>query len=217
MSGDDKVRFCSMCELNVYNISNMTTKEAGQIIRKKEGKLCVQLRRRRDGTVITENCPVGLRKLRDTFRRCAVLAISVVCWLGLAPQAARAKSKCNNSAAAIAMPRTDTATTTPYSTTIRGRRYSPELLSDTNGTIGGGASLSYFTEEELRKEKAAEERKKVWMLSGIVTLGVSAVYLLGRKRSRSIVSMAIICSVVVALTGLSWGLVSAGWCPPPMF
>jgi altronate dehydratase len=34
----------------------MTTSEAESIIREKEGRLCVRLNRRADGTVVTQNC-----------------------------------------------------------------------------------------------------------------------------------------------------------------
>jgi hypothetical protein len=64
LSGDDRVRFCSHCRLNVYNLSDMPRAEAEQLVREREGRLCVRFYRRRDGTVLTDNCPVGLRAAR---------------------------------------------------------------------------------------------------------------------------------------------------------
>lgn len=64
MEGDDRVRFCRLCEKHVYNLSAMTAREAEDLIFQKEGSLCVRLHRRRDGTVITADCPVGLARLR---------------------------------------------------------------------------------------------------------------------------------------------------------
>lgn len=64
MSGDDRVRFCGLCNLNVYNISAITSREAGQLIARTEGRLCAKLYRRPDGTVITADCPVGWRALK---------------------------------------------------------------------------------------------------------------------------------------------------------
>lgn len=61
----ERVRFCSQCNLNVYNLSNMTRNEANTLLARTEGRLCVRFYRRADGTVLTENCPVGLR----TFKR----------------------------------------------------------------------------------------------------------------------------------------------------
>jgi hypothetical protein len=61
MRGDDQVRFCGRCRQHVYNLSEMTAAEAVQLIEAKQGRLCVQLFRRRDGTLITADCPVGWR------------------------------------------------------------------------------------------------------------------------------------------------------------
>ncbi|HKX31592.1 MAG TPA: hypothetical protein VJ302_28145, partial [Blastocatellia bacterium] len=61
---DDRVRFCSQCNLNVYNLSGLTRPEAEDLINQAEGRLCVRFYRRSDGTVLTRNCPVGLRTIR---------------------------------------------------------------------------------------------------------------------------------------------------------
>lgn len=60
----ERVRFCSQCNLNVYNLSAMTQDEARALLYKTEGRLCVRFYRRSDGTVLTQNCPVGLRALK---------------------------------------------------------------------------------------------------------------------------------------------------------
>lgn len=70
MKGDDRVRFCGQCRLNVYNTSVMTPAEIGDLL-SQEGSPCLRLFRRADGTMITENCPVGLRKIRDGYRKVA--------------------------------------------------------------------------------------------------------------------------------------------------
>ncbi|MDC3953260.1 hypothetical protein [Polyangium jinanense] len=64
MVGDEHARFCPSCEKNVYNLSAMTGQEAEQLIREKEGNLCVRYFQRKDGTVMTSDCPVGVRKRR---------------------------------------------------------------------------------------------------------------------------------------------------------
>lgn len=68
MQGDDKVRFCSQCKLNVHNLSAMSQTEAENLMDASEGRLCVRFYRRLDGTVVTDNCPVGLRAMRDKAR-----------------------------------------------------------------------------------------------------------------------------------------------------
>ena len=57
-------RFCGECSLNVYNLSGMTRDEAENLIQNAEGRLCVRFYQRADGTVITEDCPVGWAKVK---------------------------------------------------------------------------------------------------------------------------------------------------------
>jgi hypothetical protein len=64
MLGSERVRFCGQCNLNVYNLSSMTRSEAESLIARTEGRLCVRFYRRRDGSIITKDCPVGLRAIR---------------------------------------------------------------------------------------------------------------------------------------------------------
>ncbi|MDM7922599.1 MAG: hypothetical protein QUS14_09900 [Pyrinomonadaceae bacterium] len=59
MYGNDRMRYCGQCKLNVYNLSGMTRSEAESLIERAEGRLCVRYYQRADGTVITKDCPVG--------------------------------------------------------------------------------------------------------------------------------------------------------------
>ena len=68
MQGDDRVRFCAGCSLHVYNLAAMTYEEIRTVIREKEGRLCMRFFRRRDGTVITRDCPKGMRILKLFWR-----------------------------------------------------------------------------------------------------------------------------------------------------
>ncbi|MBX3153281.1 tetratricopeptide repeat protein [Candidatus Obscuribacterales bacterium] len=74
MDGDERVRFCGGCEKNVYNISDMTRREANAFLQEHGLTKCMRISRRHDGTVITDDCPVGLRKARERFRRIAKVA-----------------------------------------------------------------------------------------------------------------------------------------------
>ena len=64
MIGNDRSRFCGQCSLNVYNLSDMSKREAEQLIASSEGRLCVRFYRRSDGSILTRNCPVGLRAIK---------------------------------------------------------------------------------------------------------------------------------------------------------
>lgn len=64
MEGDEKVRFCGQCRLNVYNLSGMDKKAAETLVSQTEGRLCVRYFERTDGTILTKDCPTGLRLAR---------------------------------------------------------------------------------------------------------------------------------------------------------
>jgi hypothetical protein len=70
MTGDEKTRHCAQCNLKVHNLSAMTGEEAEALLRSKgDGRLCIGFYRRADGTVLTQDCPVGLAKARARVRR----------------------------------------------------------------------------------------------------------------------------------------------------
>jgi hypothetical protein len=73
MHGDDKTRFCQSCAKNVYNLSDMTHDEAEALVREKEGQLCVRFFQRADGTVLTNDCPVGTKSSRRAGRVSAAM------------------------------------------------------------------------------------------------------------------------------------------------
>ena len=69
MIGDERVRFCGQCQLNVFNLSAMTREQAESVIAGAEGRLCVRFYRRKDGSILTQDCPVGLRAIRQRASR----------------------------------------------------------------------------------------------------------------------------------------------------
>lgn len=81
MEGDERVRFCRLCSLNVYDFSGMTRAEVEALVSKTEGRLCGRLTRRADGTVLTKDCPVGLRALRLRAAGAAFAALLSLCSL----------------------------------------------------------------------------------------------------------------------------------------
>ena len=65
MTGDDRARFCSLCQQHVYNFSSLTGHEIAELIKEREGKrTCVRFYRRKDGTIMTKDCPVGFQQRR---------------------------------------------------------------------------------------------------------------------------------------------------------
>jgi hypothetical protein len=96
MSGNERVRDCSQCKLSVYNISELSKREAENLIREREGRLCIRLYRREDGTVITDNCPVALRRIRNSVRNVARIAAAALSFV-LTFSVARAGNDSGNS------------------------------------------------------------------------------------------------------------------------
>ncbi|MCA1815382.1 MAG: hypothetical protein LC746_03045 [Acidobacteria bacterium] len=78
MRGDERVRFCDQCSLNVYNLSGLTRREAEKLLTSAEGRLCVRFYRRADGTILTNSCPVGLRAIKRRVSRVATAILSAV-------------------------------------------------------------------------------------------------------------------------------------------
>lgn len=78
MAGDERVRHCTLCSLNVYNFAEMTADEVRQLLVRTEGRVCARLYRRADGTVLTRDCPSGLRALRRRVSRVAASLVAAL-------------------------------------------------------------------------------------------------------------------------------------------
>lgn len=78
MDGDERMRHCAVCDLNVYNFAEMTRDEVHALIARSEGRVCARLYRRADGTVLTRDCPTGLRELPRRASRAAAAAVAAL-------------------------------------------------------------------------------------------------------------------------------------------
>lgn len=79
MAGDERVRHCSECNLNVYNLSAMTERQVKELITASKGaRLCTRFYRRADGTVLTQNCPWSLRAMTRKVSRLGAAALSAI-------------------------------------------------------------------------------------------------------------------------------------------
>ena len=74
MLGDDRVRFCLGCEKSVYNLSSLAREDAEALLQARLGNdLCIRFYERADGTILTQDCPVGVKKKQ---RKKLVLAVA---------------------------------------------------------------------------------------------------------------------------------------------
>jgi hypothetical protein len=103
MKGDDRVRHCDACNLNVYNLAAFTEAEIRDLVANRKGRLCGRIYQRRDGTVLTQNCPVGLRAMARRISRVAgaVFAFLTANFSAGVPLFAQTYTRTNVSQAAI--------------------------------------------------------------------------------------------------------------------
>lgn len=99
MQGDDRVRHCTKCDKDVYDLSALSREEADLLLAAREGKACLRLFRRDDGTVLTQDCPVGVRRKRLAMAGVLALgssmagtALSLFAASGVDPGASSAQS-----------------------------------------------------------------------------------------------------------------------------
>ncbi|MGE0784929.1 MAG: hypothetical protein AB7S26_04510 [Sandaracinaceae bacterium] len=70
MKGDDVQRFCLTCHENVYDLSFMAKEDAERFLENAEGRVCIRLMRRADGTMVTRDCtPDRFAAARRAARR----------------------------------------------------------------------------------------------------------------------------------------------------
>lgn len=77
MRGDDQVRHCGACDKNVYSLDALTTDEVRALILRTEGNVCWRFYVRRDGTVLTKDCPVGLKRAQLRIRAAVGAAAAI--------------------------------------------------------------------------------------------------------------------------------------------
>jgi hypothetical protein len=95
MPGNDRVRHCPECNLDVYNFSAMSRADIEHIVASHEGRLCARFYQRADGTMLTQNCPVGLRAAVLRASRAATALLTAIMSAG--PAMARSVPRLQNS------------------------------------------------------------------------------------------------------------------------
>lgn|GEM_PF-1132399 len=99
MSGDDKIKHCRQCKLDVYNLSSMSKDKALDFLAAAEGKerTCISFYRRSDGTIITRDCPQGAARMRTmVYGLLRMIAGLVSVLLAIGPASAEEKDRFRN-------------------------------------------------------------------------------------------------------------------------
>lgn len=94
MVGDERVRRCSRCEKDVFDLSAMTAREAEALLAAHRalpegGMPCVRFYRRSDGTIVTSDCVegTGARRVAQAVAAAALLSGATATASALAPEA----------------------------------------------------------------------------------------------------------------------------------
>jgi hypothetical protein len=175
MRGDERARFCSECQLHVYDISQMTRPEAEALITRTEGRICARIYRRADGTVLTKDCPVGVRALRRRIARAAGAALTALLSLGAS---AAGRSAAGTVEGAEGNQRNTAARTLRWLGPQEGRATCRGVVTDPNGSVVPDAKATLVNERTKYKRvtKADDEGRYSFGLlePGLYTLTVES-------------------------------------------
>jgi hypothetical protein len=159
MSGDDRMRFCEECSLHVYNISEMTASEAHALISGTEGRICARLYRRADGTVLTKDCPVGLKAFRRRVSRTAGAALTAV--LSLCTIALGQSQKQEDKTCTITGVTVKREAAKDKQATLTG------TVTDTTGAVITGTNVTLVNAETKEKVKTTSNDEGIFIFSNL--------------------------------------------------
>lgn len=111
----------------------MTTRDVEKLLAGTQGRICARLYKRFDGTVLTKDCPVGIRVIRRRVSRVAgacVTAVFSFCLTVMGQRATQEEKSCPNRAK-ITIEKTD-----GHRFPIRG------IVKDPNGAVIAGAPVT---------------------------------------------------------------------------
>ena len=82
LQGNDRIRYCDQCNLNVYNLADMSPGEVDEIVRKSEGRLCGRLYVRDDQTATIRDCPKSVfrKRLQAALALSALVLLAGIAW-----------------------------------------------------------------------------------------------------------------------------------------
>jgi len=143
MAGDERKRFCEQCRHHVYNISEMTEGQVRALVSASSGRLCGRIYRRADGTVITRDCPVGLRAYRKRAARFAgslLAAVLGIFSVSFAQTESKKRDEDKETKIVLASTLTIERTRVPH-----GKGSLTGTITDDNGAVIPGANISLFS------------------------------------------------------------------------
>jgi hypothetical protein len=164
MVGDERVRFCGQCNLHVYNISEMSRDAASALISSTDGRLCARFYRRSDGTVLTRDCPTGLRAIRARASRAAGAALSTILSLfsGVSAQTTSSAHPQDPSRPPITIKRTFKFDTQDDAASLTGTVY-----DQTGEAVIPGAKITLLNNITKKEQATISNEEGVFRIEGL--------------------------------------------------
>lgn len=195
MDGDDRIRHCRQCNKNVYNISAMTEAEANQFLLLTNQSACTGFYRRADGTILLDNCPIGLRKLRDQYKK---IAAAITTTLALLQGILVAGANPNNNE------------------TYQKRSYAPSMLGGAPARVEEPSAIAYRKKAIVEIGSALPKHLDMGGAAGTLIVGRD-----GHVRSISLVAKSpsekVDRQIVDSLQNLVFDPLPADYCPKDSF
>ncbi len=136
MAGNDQVRFCEHCSLQVTNLSTMTRQNAMRLVARSQGRLCVRYIEKPDGRVLTR-APQELYRIGRRVSRLAAGVMTATLSLQAAAAQTRSGSTNQEQLASISQPNSQPGS----GATVVG------VITDPNGAVVAGAKVTLASKE----------------------------------------------------------------------
>lgn len=143
MIGNDQVRFCEHCNLDVHNLSRMTRNQAQRLIARANGRLCVRYHRDAAGQPLT--LPVGQKLHRQKLHRIARRVSQVAAGAftaTLSITSAVAQQSASSQSANFSLPNATQTNARSYpGSSVAG------TITDQNGAVIAGATVALWNDD----------------------------------------------------------------------
>jgi ankyrin repeat protein len=139
MVGNDQVRFCEHCNLQVTDLSTMTRQAAMRLVARSQGRLCVRFIQRPDGGVLTNTIPEKLHRISRRVSRLAAGAFTAT--LSISSAAAQASLRPGSDVSRQASAMGKMISPTEQGTGLSG------IITDPNGAVISGATLTLINKQ----------------------------------------------------------------------
>jgi uncharacterized protein len=136
MAGNNQVRFCEHCSLQVTNLSTMTRQQAMRLVARSQGRVCVRFIQEPDGRVLTRSTQ-KLYRIGRRVSRLAAGAMTAALSMQAASAQTRSASDYRDQIASISQPNSQPGS----GSTVAG------VITDPNGAVVAGAKVTLASKE----------------------------------------------------------------------